>query len=90
MGSLIEAGYIPGAEVFGTVREYGKNSNWFRQHFDEMQERYAGQVVLVLNKEVVFSTEDTEEARRRLRSLGDQIDSCYVRCVPRVEEMRMM
>lgn len=91
MGAVKEERYIPGVEDFETVREYNKNSDWFRQHLDdELEDKYEGRIVLVLNQEVIFNSEDAEEARGKLRSLGGQMNSCYVRYVPRLGEMRMM
>lgn len=68
--------------------EYWRNMDWFYQNLEEVKRKYSGQLVLILNHKIIFSGEDAEEARRELRSLGDQMNQCYVRYVPRVGEMR--
>ena len=94
MGAVKETELILNGELakdaIVSLIEYGENSDWFNQQFDEMRERYGGQTVLVINQEVIFSGEDAEEARRELRNLGNRMNSCYSRYVPRVREMRMM
>ena len=66
---------------------YKSNSDWFYQNIKEIKQEHGGQTILVLNHQIIFSGEDAEEARTALRGLGDQMNQCYVRYVPRVEEM---
>jgi len=57
--------------------EYLQNSQWCRQNLEWIKEKHGGGVVLVFQRGIIFSSGNMEEARAKLRSLGNQMHQCY-------------
>lgn len=70
--------------------EYRKNRRWFEQNLESITQEHEGQIVLVFNRAIVFASEDAEEAREKLRSLGDQMNQCYVHYIPKGNELLLV
>lgn len=62
--------------------EYARNSKWWQQLPEEATKQHAGQIILVFDQSIIFSGSDAEEAKEKLRSLGDVMNQCYVRYIP--------
>lgn len=72
----------------GDLWEFIKNTEWFIQNLKTIKKKYTGQVVLVCNQDIVFSSEDSNEVINKISSLGLEPNQCYVSYVPNPGKIR--
>ena len=68
---------------------YRLNAQWLGDNLGNIREQYRGKIVVVLNKRIVFSDEDTEKVRAKVRSLPNPNQS-YIRYIPAEKEVLLL
>lgn len=74
------------------------NYNYFQERFDEIQSEYAGEIIVVLGREVVEShefTDDLSELRSFLSDLREEygeeeIENAYITYVPDPDQVLIL
>ena len=74
----------------GDFWEFTENTEWFIQNLKTIEKKYPGQVVLVYDQNIVFSSEDGKEVINKISSLGLERNQCYVCYVPKPGEYSLL
>jgi hypothetical protein len=68
---------------------YEKNREWLMRNWKRIARQYAGKVIVIHGEGIACSTEDAEEARTCLQSLGSPVQA-YVRYIPAANEALLL
>jgi len=76
--------------VWENGEKYIENAMWFKENSEDVKQKHKGQVIVVQDKEVIFSSEKPEEVRKKLRSFNQiQRIQSYIFYIPREGEMAL-
>ena len=70
----------------GDFWELMENTQWLSQNLEQIKETYEGKVVLIYNQEIVFSSEDYDEVKNKITSLGLEPSQYIVYYIPKPGE----
>ena len=68
---------------------YRTNAEWLEHNLESIKEQHRGQVVVVLDRQIVFSDQDTSKVREKIRSLPNR-NQAYIRYIPAEKELLLL
>jgi len=71
-------------EELRILKEFEEDSHWMAKHFRELQEKYAGKFVAVINKEIVGVDENVENLINSLKNKlsDDELSRTIIEYIP--------
>ncbi len=76
-------------ETWNNARNYWTNHLWFQKNQRKLKKSHSGQLVIVLNEEVFFSSEDAEKVRKKLRHTPNRYEA-YIQYIPAANELLLL
>ncbi len=76
-------------ETWDSYQKYWANHNWLDQNFEQIREKYEGRVVVVVNQNIAFSSDNMEEIRKEVRGF-DTPNEAYIRYIPAENELLLL
>jgi len=64
------------------LSDFEKEAEWFFQKYNSFKDEYRGKYVLVKNKKIIAVASDFETLQKKVKELGLDITSSFIKYIP--------
>lgn len=73
---------LPEKDVKTLLETFEKNWNWFSDHYDQLEKKYADKVLAIKDQKVIAVSGKIEDLLAELEAKKEDISSVYIGTIP--------